>query len=176
MGSRYLAGHLRDYETVARELEQEIVYYDAYMALFMRYLEEYLSGEATIADATVSLEDLPTENHVAYQGMGGDWEIVTAIMAEEAPFLAFAQRYSGEELAELDDMAVDAVEEFLNVVNGFFSVQLAKGEPTMELDLEPPQYARDVEPLGSHLLSLRLHLDFGDIYVLLSSDVVFGET
>lgn len=175
MGSQYLAQQLEDYASVARELEQEIDDYDTYMQLFMKYLEEYLPGKYSVGGKMFVAEKLPEENHVVYQGMGGDLELITAIMAEEEAFLEFGRHYSGESLELLDPLAIDCVEEFLNVVNGFFSVQMSE-EEGKEVDLEPPQYVRDVEPLGSHLLSLCLRMEFGEIYVLLSTDVVFGET
>ena len=102
------------------------------------------------------------------QRVTGDVSIVDGILARDRVFLALASRYAGFDLTEMDEDTVDALEEFLNVVNGLFIVELANRK--FEPDLEFPRAAEDVIPRGSHQLALRLYTAVGHFLLILSTD------
>ena len=66
----------------------------------------------------------------------------------------------------IEEVEVDSVEEFLNVVNGLFTIQLAKEKITAELGL--PASGVNVQPAGKNQLRLRAITAFGSFEVVLS--------
>ena len=90
------------------------------------------------------------------------------LIAIDDVFLELAKRYSQEELPEIDELAVDSVEEFLNVVNGLFTIHLAKEKLTAELGL--PKSGENVQPTGRDQLRLKVITAFGSFEAVLSAD------
>ena len=104
------------------------------------------------------------------QAITGGVSLVAGLEAPDAVFLALARRYSHEDFSELDDLAVDSLAEFLNVLDGFFAVRL--GERDLELDLEIPRTAHALNEKASPSKFLRLHLEspVGAFGLLLATD------
>ena len=69
---------------------------------------------------------------------------------------------------DLKGDAVDALEEFLDVVNGLYIVELANRK--IEPDLDFPLANEDVIPRDSHQLLLRVYTEAGDFILVLSTD------
>ena len=116
---------------------------------------------------TSVLEDAPHTWAVA-QHITGDVSIVNGIIARDEVFLALARRYGGDAVEDLKGDATDALEEFLNVVNGLYIVELANRK--IEPDLDFPLANEDVIPRGSHQLLLRVYTEAGDFILVLSTD------
>lgn len=155
-------------------LAKEAVFYSDFMEIFMDSLMDFLHAPAVLAlepvDAAEFASGLAT--HAVSQRMGGDIGIVTGILAEDAAFLELAGRYSEEDLTEIDEMAVDSIQEFLNVINGIYSIQLA--ERGVEVELEVPRWGAVVVPHGQRQLILRVCTDFGRIYAIVAADEFIG--
>ena len=153
-----------------RNIEQEVTAYADYVELFTASLYRFLKLSSLVIpqclDASV-LEDAPHTWAVA-QHITGDVSIVNGIIARDEVFLALARRYGGDAVEDLKGDATDALEEFLNVVNGLFIVELANRK--FEPDLEFPRAAEDVIPRGSHQLALRLYTAVGHFLLILSTD------
>ncbi len=147
----------------------EAASYSEYMELFMGFLMDFLKAPAVVDLEAVPKHEQSDVFNAVSQRMSGDLSIVSGILAEDAQFLELASRYSMEKVSgPEDDLTVDSLEEFLNVVNGVFSRQMAeKGE---EIDLEVPRRGRLMTPEGNQQLILRVYVDFGVFYVVLSSD------
>ena len=155
-------------------LAKEAVLYGDFMEIFMDSLMDFLH-----APAVISLEPVPSATfstlvatHAASQHMGGDVSIVTGILAEDAEFLELAGRYSEEELTEIDEIAIDSIQEFLNVINGIYSIQLA--ERGIEVELEVPRWGALVIPKGLQQLVMQVCTDFGTIYAIVAADEFIG--
>ena len=151
-------------------LSREAGRYSEFMEIFMDSLMEFLHTPSVISLESDAGEALSGKEKVyaVSQRMAGGIDMVTGILAAEREFLELARRYSQEDLEEVDDLAIDSVAEFVNVVNGIFSVQLA--ERKIEVDLEPPRWGMQVEPRGGSQLLMRLVTDLGDIYAVLARD------
>ncbi len=152
------------------QLELESAFYSDFMEIFMDSLMDFLRAPAVISLEPVSEKVFSTElaTHAASQCMNGDVSIVTGILAENDKFLELASRYSEENLTEIDEIAIDSIQEFMNVVNGIYSIQLA--ERGIEVDLEVPRWGRLVVPKGTQQLVMRVCTDFGTVYAVLALD------
>lgn len=152
----------------AGENDQEILeIYAEYMELLLDSLQSMAGTQAVLSP--VSITDMAWEpNHGTSQSIKCVLGFVPGIIATDDVFLELARRYSQEELPEIDDLAVDSVEEFLNVVNGLFTIQLAKEKITAELGL--PLSGENVQPGGKNQLRLRVITAFGSFETVLSAE------
>ena len=142
-------------------IEQETTAYADYAELFTASLTRFLRLSSLIIPSAVdaaALEETPHTWAVA-QHITGDVSIVNGIIA---------RRYGGDAVEDLKGDAVDALEEFLNVVNGLYIVELANRK--VEPDLDFPLANEDVIPRGSHQLLLRIYTEVGDFVLVLSTD------
>ena len=82
--------------------------------------------------------------------------------------LAMAKRFSGEVLTDVDEMAIDCIEEFCNVLNGLYIVNMSGKSQDMDLDM--PQTVENGEPGGDSVFQLRVETEFGGFVLYLSMD------
>ncbi|NLA91779.1 MAG: hypothetical protein GX843_09135 [Synergistaceae bacterium] len=78
------------------------------------------------------------------QSMRGDREFNTFISAKEPVMADLAQRYTDLAAGALDEIALEAIGEFLNVSNGLFTVNCS--DRGVELDLLPQEQAPEDDP------------------------------
>ena len=151
------------------ELQMEVEAYSEYMELLMDSLMDFLEAPAVIDTQMVPPDETSAVFYAVSQRMDGDMSIVSGIMAESREFAELATRYSEEQFdAPEDEYAMDSLEEFLNVVNGVFSVREAVKDE--EIDLEVPRHGKLMNPMGNQQLVLRVYADFGMFYVVLATD------
>lgn len=146
--------------------------YAEYMELLLDSLQSMASTQAVISP--VSIQDMAWEpNHGTSQELKSVLKFVPGIIATDDVFLELARRYSQEDLPDIDELAVDSVEEFLNVVNGLFTIHLAKENITAELGL--PVSGENVQPVGRNQLRLRVITSFGSFEAVLSEEEFIRE-
>ena len=150
------------------DLAEEAAIYADYMQLFVESMVEYMSTPAVIEPKIPVLGDGGKELNAVSQRMDGDVSLVPGIMAGEREFLTLAERMSGEELNEIDDLAIDSLQEFINVVNGVFSIKMA--ERGLEVELEAPRAGKIIAPNANKQVLLSLFTGFGSFFVVLSAD------
>lgn len=152
------------------KIDQETTYYADFVELFVASLQRFMQLPSVILPVAIPAPTLEQKHGLwgVSQRVTGDVSIVDGILARDRVFLALASRYAGFDLTEMDEDTVDALEEFLNVVNGLFIVELANRK--FEPDLEFPRAAEDVIPRGSHQLALRLYTAVGHFLLILSTD------
>lgn len=80
--------------------------------------------------------EYPT-NFCVSQKLNGEFTIRTYIDMTETACIDFASRYVGETFYEFDEYVQSSVEDFLNLHNGLFSVNLSN-DSSVELQLDPP--------------------------------------
>lgn len=148
-------------------LADELELYADYMEFFIDSMHNFMHTEGVVSPVSVE-ESLDGESFASSQRIGGDISLVAGVVAAEPVYLELARRYSEEDLEEIDEMAVDSIEEFLNVINGIYTVDLAKRRSEAELEL--PRSGEGVTPHGSHQLRLRVYTAFGSFQVVLASD------
>ena len=72
----------------------------------------------------------------------GDYSIASYLSMDEATAIEFASRYVGEPFAAFDEYVQASLEDFLNLHNGLFIVNLSN-EFSMELELSAPERIED---------------------------------
>ena len=152
------------------ELAYENDLYGSYMKLFMDSLVDFMHTPVIIEPSRFSLSENYFSGTVyeVSQRIMGDITMVGGLVAKEPTFIRLAARYSQEDLTEADDLAIDSMEEFFNVINGLFCIQLAERNRETELGL--PRWNKNIMPHGSQQLILNIHVDFGSFVVVLASD------
>lgn len=72
------------------------------------------------------------------QPVQGDYSVVSYIDMEESTAIEFASRYAGETFTEFDEYVQASLEDFLNLHNGLFIVNVSN-EASMELSIGAPE-------------------------------------
>lgn len=161
--------HTMDYEGISKALLQfdlpgAAVYHD-YMALLQRNMVRFLQAEPVLApNGPVTVT---AGRYVVHQIMEGEGGLAVGLAMDDTVLLAIASQYSGETLTVVDELAVDSVMEFLNVVNGIFCVNAsAQG---LELELTLQRAGQTVPACLAQGHQVPVSLPFGQVDVLLAA-------
>lgn len=150
----------------AEFLDTEI--YTEYVDLFFVSLQRFMDTDVVIVSKAGESVD-SSRKHLVSQRMTGDLGFAGGVYADEKTLINIARRYSHEDITRLNDMAIDCLSEFINVLNGLYIVNLSKRQ--MDVDLETPQYR---EGLMEHdeeaLLQFEVLTDFGAFTLAVSHD------
>ena len=119
-------------------------------ALHTAYIDTFLSGLADYARASAEVDDTraqePTYITISQRLDAGGAPLIVALAASLDAFYALASGYSGVSLEGMDELAVDAVGELFNVINGHFSSRMrAEGHAVSIID-PPRHYHGPAEP------------------------------
>ena len=153
----------------AGRLMEELPLYTEYVGVALQSFKRFMKIGCVIVPQA---EPFPagTPRHIVSQAVTGGASLVAGIEAADDVFLDLARRYSREDFETLDDLAVDSLAEFLNVLDGFFAVRL--GERGLELDLETPKMACALSEKAapSKLLRLPVESPVGAFALFLAAD------
>ena len=119
-------------------------------ALHTAYIDTFLSGLADYARAAAEVDDTraqePTYITISQRLDADGVPLIVALAASLDAFYALASGYSGVSLEGMDELAVDAVGELFNVINGHFSSRMrAEGHAVSIID-PPRHYHGPAEP------------------------------
>lgn len=119
-------------------------------ALHTAYINTFLSGLADYARASAEVDDTraqePTYITISQRLDADGAPLIVALAASLDAFYALASGYSGVSLEGMDELAVDAVGELFNVINGHFSSRMrAEGHAVSIID-PPRHYHGPAEP------------------------------
>lgn len=92
--------------------------YGQYLSLFAKNMIRFIEDQVYLEIAEI--KDPQPENWLVRQVIVGEAPLVTAIGTNEEIFLHIASIYAEEELTEVNELAEDAVSEFLNLHNGIY--------------------------------------------------------
>lgn len=144
--------------------------YSEYGELFIDTMRDLVHTEAVVIGLDDS-EPVGTTYGVS-QRITGATNIACGIIASEDVFLQIAARYSGEPLCIVDELAIDSVTEYINVVNGLFAVELASRE--LETELTIPLWKKNPRPDASDQLKIKIATAFGTFTLVLAIDEFLG--
>ena len=109
---------------------------------FKAYADTFLTGLADYAHVTAAFA--AGEGDAAYitisqrlDANGGP--LIVALSASVDAFYALASGYSGVSLDRMDELAIDAVSELFNVINGHFSSQMREDGIAVSI-IDPPRH------------------------------------
>lgn len=102
---------------------------------------------------------------VIEQQIEGSHPLSVCMVMDDSVLLEVARRYSGEELSEIDELALDSAAEFLNVTNGIYLVNMS--DRGIELDLTPQKAVRHLA-LPEKSFAIPITLPFGTMHLVLA--------
>lgn len=108
----------------------------SYLNLFFFNLLRFIGEDFTPLRAA-SFPEYPT-NFCVSQEITGPFSASTALDMNHATAIAFASRYADESFEEFDEYVSASIEDFLNLHNGLFTVNMSN-EFSIELGLAPPK-------------------------------------
>lgn len=109
--------------------------FSQYISLLFNNIIRFIGKDFTPHEA-IRLKAYPTDKCVT-QKIHGEFNTQTAVDMDEESFIAFASRYAGEDFTDNDEYVQASVEDFINLNNGLYVVNLSN-EASIELSLEPP--------------------------------------
>lgn len=145
------------------EKTEKVEIFSEYIELFIRNIIRFIDIDVII-DSPYIADEFSYE-HYASQEITGDYSIQTGIAADSAVFAKFAGIYAEEELTSVDELAKDAIGEFMNSLNGLFVSNLYHNE--MNFDLRPQTYdGNGAVVFNEQLFVLPCELSFGKINLI----------
>ena len=152
-----------------------------FFKLMFENLYEKIGHDFTILDP-FECGEYPTNILVSQDIVRDDMTYTFAIDLNESTLLGFAERFSDMEFTEVDDYAIAAVEDFINLHNGIFNVNLSN-DFGIEATLTPPvRFMSDLfSPIGRTYM-LPIVYPFGVFNLIISThntqydeNTAFGE-
>ena len=138
--------------------------YSKYLSLFAKNMNRFIDDQVYLELE----ENTPVDqgNWVVSQEIIGEAPLFTALNLQEDALLHIASVYAEEELSEVDELAKDAVSEFLNLHNGIYLVNMSNcgTELTMK-----PQKITKASKISGELLAVTVKTSKGSFQLLLSS-------
>lgn len=136
----------------------------AFIHLLLNNLIRFIGDDFTLVPP-ILCKEYPT-NYCVSQNTVGEFSMRTYLDIPEAVGVEFASRYVGDTFTEFDEYVQASLEDFLNLHNGLFTVNMSN-EYSMELTLEPP-FATDEELLvfEKETYMLPIVYSFGTLYFI----------
>ncbi|TGY97000.1 chemotaxis protein CheX [Petralouisia muris] len=106
-----------------------------YITLLFNNLVRFIGEDFTPLNI-MTLPEVPT-NYCVSQMIDGTFSFLSALDMDSETAIAFAGRYVDEEFEEFDEYVSASMEDFLNLHNGLYSVNMSN-DYTLELHLQPP--------------------------------------
>lgn len=122
--------------------------YEKYLSLFAKNMIRFIDDQVYLEIG--ELEDIQQGNWLVHQDIIGEAPLFTAICANEEVFLHIASVYAEEELITVDELAKDAVSEFLNLHNGIYLVNMSNWGT--ELTMNPQEVIENATISGASFL------------------------
>lgn len=143
-------------------------HFSEYAALMLKSLIRFIDHSISI-DGTQSAV-ISTSTHSVLQEIVGDFSMKSYLSMDEATYLKFASKYGQMTINTLGELADAAVTEFLNQINGLYTIQVSN--QGQSIHLKPPKTV-DQGQLNDPLnyLTLTFITEFGHVNLLIKSHI-----
>lgn len=108
----------------------------SYLGLLFNNIVRFIGNDFTPLNPLLKTEYV--SNYCVTQDITGPINLTTGIDMSQSTAIPFASRYAKETFSEFDEYVKASVEDFLNLHNGLFNVNMSN-EFSLELTLCPPQ-------------------------------------
>lgn len=137
-----------------------------YLNLLFNNMLRFIGGDFTPLEPIVTTEHEPT--YCVAQKMVGEITVTARLDMEKETAVAFASRYAEMDFDEFDEYVTASLEDFLNLHNGLYSVNLSNMY-SIELKLNPPELEESsLIQLGGQSITIPIFYPFGTVYVIVS--------
>ena len=136
-----------------------------YMELLFNNLIRFIGEDFT--PLTISeCKEFPTK-HCTYQKLtGDDGSFIAYLDMDEETAIHFASRYAGEQFTEFDEYVEASMDDFLNLHNGLFAVNMSN-DNSQELELNALEHSVDSILTFEHTAyEFPVLFPFGTIYMI----------
>lgn len=141
--------------------------YIKYISLLFNNLTRFIGNDFTPYKENL-LNEAPKDVVMISQDITGPFSARTAIAASEDALIGFASRYAEEDFTEFDEFVIAAIEDFLNLHNGLFTVNAAN-EFVMDLKLTPPvEGDSGLDYANKTVYCLPIDFSFGTVNFIIS--------
>ena len=166
--------HLAIQETIRSYADINFAQVGEAKELYFEYVELFLRAVVRFLDTNhLITPEKPGNSKAAWmvkQTLVGEVSLYTAMFLSDEVLMEMAKRYSGEEIKEVDELALDSVAEFLNVANGLFAVNLS--DQGIEIDLQPQETCPAIEPKSDKHWLINIDTTFGVIQVAVGAEEI----
>lgn len=138
-----------------------------YLTLLFNNLVRFIGNDFTPLEPVPCNEGYPA-NYCVAQRISGKVSLQTAIDLDDSAAVVFASRYVGENFPSFDEYAKASVEDFLNLHNGLFNVNMSNNYST-ELILCPPEvHSGDILDFSTPTYTFPIIFPFGMIHFVMA--------
>lgn len=139
-------------------------YIGTYIKLLFNNLVRFIGDDfVAIRPDRISISD---DDIKVSQRITGEFTSLTLMQTDEISLLQFVSRYAGEDIPVLDEYSVAAAEDFLNLHNGLFMVNMSN-ESNIELKLAPPEVDAEGMSGDKVYICIPVMLSFGNVNFIL---------
>lgn len=117
--------------------------YGEFVSLLINNLIRFVGDDFTPLEPEYSINS--TSFKSTSQSIEGEFSTETRIFADDSTLIEFAARYSGEEIFELNEYVEASGQDFINLHNGLFTVNVSNNQQ-IELTLTPPTPLASLTP------------------------------
>lgn len=139
--------------------------YEDYVSLLMNNLVRFVGDDFTPLKP-LEPKDLEkiTGLKLSTQDIIGEFSTGTSVLGDSKTLIEFATRYAGEEITEMNEYVEASAQDFINLHNGLFTVNISNNQQ-IELKLTPPTPLVDADVKNcKKALILPFQYPFGIIY------------
>lgn len=141
--------------------------YKELMAVAIRTINRLISSNLSIGKGSV-VDSLDIEGY-AYQGLQGDFSVKTGFVGEGDSILIIADTFAGEKFDCVDEDALDAVGEFVNIINGLYATSLSYDK--INVELMPPSLIAGREVVkASKVCTMSITIEGKEVKLFLAID------
>ena len=156
---------VRDYCSDMMSSNKE--YQISYLQLLLNNLIRFIGGDFTLLRPVIRSTSYPTQKFAA-QKITGSYPITSILDMSEETAIQFASRYVSEEFTCFDEYVRASMEDFLNLHNGLYNVNISNIYSD-ELGLEPPiSGEKQAIAGGPHMYIFPVLFPFGVVNIVLS--------
>ena len=139
-------------------------YIGTYIKLLFNNLVRFIGDDfVTVVPERVVFSDNDIQVN---QKISGEFSTLTFIQTDEISLLQFVSRYAGEDIPVLDEYSIAAAQDFLNLHNGLFMVNMSN-DLNIELKLAPPTVVNEAISQENLYVCVPIMLSFGNINFIL---------
>lgn len=140
--------------------------YGKYLSLFAKNMIRFIDDQVYLE--LEENDNIEQGNWIVYQEVIGESPLFTALNLQDDVLLHIASVYAEEEITEVDELAKDAISEFLNLHNGIYLVNMSNWGT--ELTMSPQKVVKSPN-ISGEFLPVTVQTSKGSFQLLLCSEL-----